>query len=92
MGKKFYVIFFRFPCASRKSTERIQIKSSMILIRSNILCPKTPGVRGLVAPLPVRRLFKYLSHNAFCPVSSLSQCGIKIERTKLGAMHCFIRI
>ena len=56
------------------------------------LCPKSPSVRGFVASLPVRLLFKYLSHNAFYPVSSLSQCGIKFERTKLGKMHCFIHI
>ena len=40
------------------------------------LCPKSPSVRGFVTSLPVRPLFKYLSHNAFYPVSSLSQCGI----------------
>ena len=26
------------------------------------LCPKSPSVRGFVASLPVRLLFKYLSH------------------------------
>ena len=37
------------------------------------LCLKSPSVRGFVASLPVRLLFKYLPHNAFCPVSSLPQ-------------------
>ena len=49
------------------------IVSSLIYI---LLCPKSPSMRGFVVSLPVRLLFKYLSHNAFCPVSSLSQCGI----------------
>ena len=34
----------------------------------NTLCPKSPSVRGLVACLPVRLLFKSTKHNAFYPV------------------------
>ena len=53
----------------------IDFKQALVDCRRS-LCPKSPSVQGFVASLPVRLLFKYLSHNAFCPVSSLSQCGI----------------
>ena len=51
------------------------------------LCRKSPSVRGFVASLPVRLLFKYLPNNAFYPVSSLPQCDISTELTKPGKMH-----
>ena len=54
-----------------KQINAVKRALSFILI-IQVLCPKSPSVRGLVAPLPVRLLFKYLSNNAFC----LSQCGI----------------
>ena len=56
------------------------------------LCPKSPSVRGLVACLPVRVLFKSTKHNAFYPVYSIQIiCRIAVM-TKPGKLHCFIWI
>ena len=56
------------------------------------LCPKSPSVLGFVACLPVRLLFKSISHHAFYPVSSTQfKCCIA-TMTKLGKLYCVTRI
>ena len=43
------------------------------------LCPKSPSVRGFIASLTVRLLFKYLSHNAFYPIHCRN-AALKLRR------------
>ena len=69
------------------------VKSDLLLYQESIfllnsLCPKCPIVRCFVGSLRVRLLFKYISQNAFYPVSL--KCRIA-TMTKPGNLHCVTR-
>ena len=50
----------------------VRVHYALIVKNETPLCPKSPSMRGFVASLPVRLLFKYPPHNAFYPVSSIA--------------------
>ena len=63
-----------------------------IHVNPYIHCFKSPSVRGFVACLPVRLLFKSIKHNAFYPVLSTQFKCRNAAMTKPGKMHSVIRI